>query len=476
MSITTTDFMPTIYIDCSMTCKLPINTGIQRVVRNVARHATQSKQSLGVDIKLVNIRDGEFSEVSLEQFQPTKIEAIGRRRLGLTVLLTLMTLADRLRYAVANLLPSVAWRDFIYAPYYRFGLAYCVLFPVQPLLRLRAKHKAKSSSRPWNDTTDLSGDILLLADSTWEFDVWPIVSRFKEQGGYVASIVYDLIPISHPHFCVPSLTDVFSRWIKQSVHFVDFYICISRSTETTLKQFLDELQLNIPTSFFHLGSDLDLAQDTGTPRPLVSTIFADEEPVFLTVGSLEPRKNLAFEIDAFDVLWQRDSRVKLVLVGHHTWKVDDLIARIQHHPQTGKRLFWLRDATDTDLEYLYQHATALVFASRIEGFGLPLVEAMQRGLPILCSDIAVFHEIADGKARFFSLENHEELVAAVIDIVHQQTDPETPRRTPFPWLSWQESTNQLLSKILEQHAMDRITMVPDSPTPSLSSPVSLHSS
>jgi alpha-1,2-rhamnosyltransferase len=208
----------------------------------------------------------------------------------------------------------------------------------------------------------------------------------------------------------------------------------------------------------------------------VSDIIADGSPLFLTVGSLEPRKNIGFVLDAFDVIWSRNSDVKLVLVGHRTWKVDDLISRIERHPQHGKRLFWLRDATDNDLGFLYQQAHALVFASCVEGFGLPLVEAMQRGLPVLCSDIPVFREIADGKVRFFSLAAEDELVAAVLDTAREQADPGRAERGTFRWMNWQESTEQLLNKVLAEHSLRHKANAPNCPASSAKRTSSQHRS
>jgi len=268
-------------------------------------------------------------------------------------------------------------------------------------------------------------------------------------------VVYDLIPLSHPQFCPSSFVNAFTNWINKSVPCVDFYICISRSTETALRAFLDRAQGTARTDYFHLGSDLDLAQTQGDPETRVAEIFAGGDPVFLTVGSLEPRKNLSFVLDAFERIWLQNSRVKLALVGHNTWKVEDLLERIRRHPLLDTSLFWISGASDTDLEYLYQNATALVFASMVEGFGLPIVEAMQRGLPVLCSDLPVFREIADGKARFFSLETTDELTQCIRDEMEQYERLKQPRRVPSQWLSWNESTAILLNKVHAQFLLDR---------------------
>lgn len=443
--------MPTIYIDCSETSQSPLNTGIQRVVRNIAHYAPELAARKGCAVKLVAFRDGEYSDISLSDFRTPRFGTRWQERLARDIRLSGLSWIDKLRECLASISNAPAWKEFVNAPRYRFGLARCVLYPFHPFLLLFGHNAMEAEAKPlppWAASADPKNDILLLADSTWNFiDIWPAARRFKEQGGHVATIIYDLIPMSHPQFCVPSLVSAFSSWIHDSIPCVDFYICISRSTEDTLRAFLQEAPGSGQTGHFHLGSDLELTKMEDKPKPKVVDIVSPGGPIFLAVGSLEPRKNLTFVLDAFERAWQQSSDIKLVLVGHNTWRVDALLDRIHQHPRLNTSLFWLRDANDADLEYLYGNATALVFASVIEGFGLPVVEAMQRGLPVVCSDIPVLREIADGKATFFSLDEQEELVRAIFATIAEHTHPE---RTPQPWLSWRDSTDILLQKICTQ--------------------------
>jgi alpha-1,2-rhamnosyltransferase len=111
-------------------------------------------------------------------------------------------------------------------------------------------------------------------------------------------------------------------------------------------------------------------------------------------------------------------------------------------------LFLLRDATDSELDHAYRHASALVIASSIEGFGLPVAEAFQHGLPVLCSDIPVFREIADGRAAFFGLDSPDSLTAALRSFCQTHDIATRHERTPQGWYTWRESTDQLLTTVL----------------------------
>jgi O-antigen biosynthesis alpha-1,2-rhamnosyltransferase len=161
-------------------------------------------------------------------------------------------------------------------------------------------------------------------------------------------------------------------------------------------------------------------------------------------------------LDAFDTYWARGGDGALVMIGRQAWKTEAFLDRVAAHKQLDHRLFLVRDAGDADLDYAYRNASTLVIASEIEGFGLPIVEAFQRGLPVLCSDIPVFREIASGKATFFSLADSRCLADALARFGRSHDVARRGARTPHNWITWRESTDQLCAAIMR--AVDRPTM------------------
>jgi glycosyltransferase involved in cell wall biosynthesis len=127
----------------------------------------------------------------------------------------------------------------------------------------------------------------------------------------------------------------------------------------------------------------------------------NREKVFAMVGTIEPRKNHATVLDAFDALWRKNTDATLVIIGKSGWMVDDLMFRIEDHPEYGKRLFRLGFVSDSDLRNIYQSVDAVIMASHAEGFGLPIFEASHHGAALVLSDIPVFREIAGGHASYF---------------------------------------------------------------------------
>ncbi len=105
-------------------------------------------------------------------------------------------------------------------------------------------------------------------------------------------------------------------------------------------------------------------------------------------------------------------------------------------------MFRFENVTDSELAYGYQHCAALVFASRSEGFGLPLVQAMWYGRPVIASDIPVFREIGGDYPRYFDLEDVQELVQQLHATLRSAEQPK-----PKKWLTWDQSVINLFQKI-----------------------------
>ena len=170
----------------------------------------------------------------------------------------------------------------------------------------------------------------------------------------------------------------------------------------------------------------------------------------MMVGSIEPRKNHQCVLDAFDLLWQQGNNVRLVIVGAFGWKNDAITARIRQHEKLNDRLFFINDASDRDLVALYGKTSGLVIASLAEGFGLPIVEARLRGVPVICSDIPVFREVARDDACYFDALVPSSLAAAITDQASQQHNTAgAPHAARASWISWNASARNLLSQLVQ---------------------------
>src|SRR5438876_640013 len=132
----------------------------------------------------------------------------------------------------------------------------------------------------------------------------------------------------------------------------------------------------------------------------------------------------------FSCLWRSGVDVRLLVIGAVGWKCERVIEAISRHPELRRRLFWFKDLSDAELAYCYRHADGVVAASLAEGSGLPLIEALARGLPVVASNIAVFREIGGASACYFPVGDEAELAERVRTLLRHARPDARPIRWP----------------------------------------------
>ena len=303
------------------------------------------------------------------------------------------------------------------------------------------------------DIEHRSGDIFLGLDLQHQTVInhHDYLLGLRQDGVKVVFIVYDLLPISMP-LAFKLEPGIHERWLDTITDF-DGAACISRAVADELTDWLaaHKRQRLRPflINWFHLGADIEsslptfgLPDDAGVVLGRIA-----RAPSFLMVGTMEPRKGHQQTLDAFEQLWARGVKANLVIVGQQGWKMAALIKRLQQHPLTGTRLFWLKGISDEYLEKIYAAAACLIAASEGEGFGLPLVEAARHQLPIIARGLPVFREIAGKHALYFNGLQPDELAATVENWLALAKAVTIPPSSGIQWLTWADSAAQLQSRI-----------------------------
>ncbi len=276
----------------------------------------------------------------------------------------------------------------------------------------------------------------------------PYLQQMRRRGVRTRFLVYDLLPVQLPDF-FPELTSAyFERWLEV-IAASDGIVGISQATVDAFCAWQEKRGLVNQGPFshghVHLGADIENSLPTTglseSAKAVLDRITGSNS--FLCVGTIEPRKGYAQVLDAFETLWARGVDVTLVVVGHEGWKVKALVQRMQNHPESGKRFFWLAGISDEYLARVYAEATCLLAASQGEGFGLPLIEAAQAALPILARDIGVFREIAGPNATYFDADTPEQLGLAIQSWLSSFHDGRAPASEALKWLTWAECAAEL---------------------------------
>jgi alpha-1,2-rhamnosyltransferase len=413
----------TIFLDCTYTRTQQGSVGITRVVRNLSRQLV-AQLPPGELVLVVAGREG-FKVVDSAAAAQEDAAAAAKRdpEVAAAIRLFRLVTSSRLRATIVRSLP----------------LALQV-----PLWRLYSRLTFEQISRGLPSADIRPGDLVILCDASWTYDVWSCARKAAVRGARIVTLVYDLIPLHFPQYCAPLFTAVFRGWLREAVASSHGIICISQTTQRDVEQYCRGMSRSAPAlDHFRLGSDLDLKDAQGPVRDDVHRLCAQAAKLFLMVGSIDARKNQAFALEAFERVWASDADVMLVVVGRASGDVGAILKRLVGHSKAGSRVFVFQDANDAELDCLYRHARALIFPSAAEGFGLPLVEARQRGCLVLASDIAAFRELADAGVRLFSLADPGNLARCVLDVLIGTAQPPPP----MPVFTWKASAEQFLSKV-----------------------------
>ena len=299
-----------------------------------------------------------------------------------------------------------------------------------------------------------AGDILFGADYTPAavtaaahqglYDEW------RARGVSIQFQVFDLLPVLQPHYFPEGAATVHAEWLAAIGAAASRLICISRAVAADLASWYVTHPAGTPDALsidaLHLGADFD-----GLIEPTASAARSGgTTPVFLMVGTIEPRKGHLQALAAFELLWQRGIDVALTIVGVEGWTglvnaerrtIPQITTQLRRLAERA-HLHWLPRVDDASLEQLYLRSACLLAPSEGEGFGLPLIEAARHRLPILARDLPVFREVGGDQMHYFQGTDPGALADAVEAWLRDYAQGRI-RGSDLPWQTWASHAAQL---------------------------------
>jgi glycosyltransferase involved in cell wall biosynthesis len=254
-------------------------------------------------------------------------------------------------------------------------------------------------------------------------------------------MVYDLLPLEMPEFFPPFVGPWFGRWLAAAAAHADLVVTDSDATSRALEAWLrDELPMGDRPPVRRVR----LAHEIGVPLPHPEAVASRRRgrSRVLFVGTIEPRKGIEVLLDAAQLLWDRGEAIEFRVVGRPGWASPALLNRLRSLADSGHPLIWLPDASDLDLQWEYLHADLLVMPSRGEGFGLPIVEAVAHGVPVVARDLSVFRELLGPDGDYFQRD-----VDLPDAILRRLASPAPPALVPDRWVTWRQAARDLLDAI-----------------------------
>ncbi len=258
------------------------------------------------------------------------------------------------------------------------------------------------------------GDVFLDLDlPLGSFDRKMFYKVLSDNKVVIITAVYDMIPMLFPETCDNNIVRLFSNFIGSAIAYSNYIIVNTENTKNDIINFVKENKLiSKEIVVVPLGSDYSTENFKNSEISERIKSIVQNNKYLLSVGTIEPRKNHKYSFDAFKQgLFDED--ISYVIVGKKGWKVDELYEELVNNDNYDKSLFILEDISDYELDYLYKNAYFTLFPTHYEGFGLPVVESIQRGVPVLTSDIPVMREVGSTASDYFDLNN----VSTLVDLV-----------------------------------------------------------
>lgn len=235
-------------------------------------------------------------------------------------------------------------------------------------------------------------------------------------------LLHDAIPITHPQFCRPGEAARHAARLDCALRSGAALIANSHATARAIAHFAGTRDIECPPIVSAwLGS---------APTPPAAAM---PHGAFVMLGTIEARKNHAMILAIWRALAARRGAAtpRLIVIGQRGWLADAVCAELERQPP-GSPVAWWRDADDARTHAALAGARALLMPSHAEGFGLPVVEALRLGTPVIASDLPVFREVAGTIPRYCAAGDAAAWTAAItamLDDPHETARQAHARRT-----------------------------------------------
>jgi glycosyltransferase involved in cell wall biosynthesis len=257
------------------------------------------------------------------------------------------------------------------------------------------------------------------------FDVYhsmrqPLVGPDRVAARVRVATIHDMVPSLFPDVTEERIVALHDAVVRSIDVERDWVLCVSHSTRADVRAVTgmpDERIFVVP-----LAASPGIfrpEEDESRLRAVLARYGIDEGRYVLSLCTLEPRKNLPRLVNAFAAISgePRNRDVRLVLVGAVGWKSEPLFERIRAHRLPAERMLLTGFVPDEDLSALYSGAAAFVYPSLYEGFGLPALEAMQCGTPVITSDTSSLPEVVGDAALTTDPLDERALSQAMQDVL-----------------------------------------------------------
>ena len=256
---------------------------------------------------------------------------------------------------------------------------------------------------------------------------------------------------THPQYHQWIKTMYFRLFIPSSLKKADMVLAISENTKKDIVTIAKLNEKKIATTY--LGVDSYFVPNTGKESLAVLRKWGIMQPYILFVGMLEPRKNIVGLLKAFSLL-SKKSHI-LVIVGKKGWMYDDIFSYVKKLRLENHVLF-TGYVPDEELPALYSSATCFVYPSFYEGFGIPVIEAMACGCPVITAENSSLKEIVGNAALLVDPNNISQIAESMEKILDNKKEREAKRKAglqqakKYKWSIFANKTKEAYNQVIKE--------------------------
>lgn len=253
------------------------------------------------------------------------------------------------------------------------------------------------------------GNILLIPDLCWDARIhaWPLLAQLP---GKKIAIFHDAMPLRIPGQA-DSHDALFAEYVRALAQ-MDLVICISREVEDDLLRYWKEFGIAPrPTRIISWPVPFSEERPNNRPNPSARQI--------IYVARLKLRKNHLVLLTACESLWRAGEKFGLDLIGIEDAFTDTLkiLRNVRKLAAEGHPVRWRKHISDAELAGAYRDCSFTVFPSRLEGFGLPIIESLWHGRPVICGRNGAIGEVAAGGGCYQVDQNNADELASAIRLL-----------------------------------------------------------
>lgn len=242
------------------------------------------------------------------------------------------------------------------------------------------------------------------------YSVYPCKNSLKVMN------IYDLTFIKYTNY-IDSVVKKYTEKVKRCLQWTDLVLTISESSKQDIVEYLqvnpEKVYVTSLASRYHPNYTLPEISE----RLKIQAKYNFSKPYLLFVSTIEPRKNINSIIAAFNLLKQKHKiEHQLVLIGKKGWSYEPIFAAIESSPWK-QEIYHLDYLSDELVAFFYSKADVFVYPSHYEGFGLPVLEAMTLGAPVITSNTSSLPEVTGDAAILIEPQDPTQLAEGILKII-----------------------------------------------------------